>query len=144
MSVTVKVKGINRARNNVRTLTRKVQNNADLAVEQWAKKVQRESVRRIKSPPKTGRVYSRSGGRTHRASAPGESPAEDTGALSRSIRVRGRKGSLRRRIGSRLIYAWWETGIRGQPERPYLRPSLRAKKREGVLGVVRALRSTFR
>lgn len=144
MSVTVKVKGIDTARANVRTLTRKVRANTDLAVDQWAGKVKRESIRRIKSPPKTGRVYSKGGGRTHRASAPGESPAEDTGTLSRSIKVRGRKGSLRRRIGSRLIYAWWETGIRGQPERPYLRPSLKAKKREGVLGVVRALRSTFR
>lgn len=35
--------------------------------------------------PKTGRLYRRPGGRIHRASAPGEAPATDTGALIASV-----------------------------------------------------------
>jgi hypothetical protein len=41
--------------------------------------------RSMKNSPKTGRVYRR-GRKTHRASAPGEPPAVDTGDLVKSIR----------------------------------------------------------
>jgi phage gpG-like protein len=41
-----------------------------------------EMIRKIESPPKTGRIYG-----THQASAPGEPPANDTGELAASITV---------------------------------------------------------
>ena len=46
--------------------------------------IEREIVRLIESPPKTGRLYL-IGGRIHRASAWGESPATLTGTLADSV-----------------------------------------------------------
>lgn len=45
--------------------------------------INRETVRLIQSPPKTGRLYRFKGG-LHQASAPGEAPANKTGNLSRT------------------------------------------------------------
>lgn len=49
-----------------------------------APEIEREVVRMIKEPPKTGRLYS-FGGRIHQASAPGEAPADLTGQLAESV-----------------------------------------------------------
>lgn len=54
--------------------------------------------------PKSGRVYRRAGGRSHRASAPGEYPAKDTGRHVATIshRINGRTEMV---IGSGMFYA---------------------------------------
>lgn len=56
--------------------------------------------------PASGRTYRR-GRATHRASAPGEPPAPDTGTLQRSVMFKVRKTSLGwvAEVGSRLRYA---------------------------------------
>jgi len=61
------------------------------AVMKTALDVDRDIKKRIQSGPKSGRVYSRSRGlnrRTHQASAPGQAPATDTGALVQSVTFR--------------------------------------------------------
>ena len=66
----------------------------------------RDSERAFKegiASPKHGRLYRRSGGRTHRASAPGEYPARDSGATERSISSRVRKREAT--IGTSTFYA---------------------------------------
>lgn len=52
------------------------------ALEKVAQEMKAEMIRKIESPPKTGRIYG-----THQASAPGEAPAADTGTLAGSITV---------------------------------------------------------
>lgn len=42
-------------------------------------------IERVLQPPKTGVIYPRGPNRTHQASAPGESPANDTGNLAKNI-----------------------------------------------------------
>jgi hypothetical protein len=61
----------------------------------------------IQGPPKTGREYPRgkNGEKVHRASAPGEAPATDSGTLVSSIYNEDR-GKYARAIGSRLFYAY--------------------------------------
>jgi hypothetical protein len=61
----------------------------------------------IQGPPKTGREYPRgaNGDNIHRASAPGEAPATDTGALVNSIYIT-EIDALTYAIGSRLEYAF--------------------------------------
>jgi hypothetical protein len=87
-----------------------------------------EGNRLIASPPKTGRIYRRRGVE-HQASAPGESPASDTGALiATSQPSYPDQGSLFDIVG----YANWSTGYaafleRGTAKmepRPYARPAL--------------------
>ena len=62
----------------VRQEVRKVVVETTYAVEQRAKVA-------IQSGPKTGRIYYREDAPPHRASAPGEAPATDTGDLAASI-----------------------------------------------------------
>lgn len=59
----------------------------------------------IKDGAKTGRIYRR-GNIEHRASAPGESPANDTGTLINSIYYK-QNTKLQATIGSRLNYAYY-------------------------------------
>jgi hypothetical protein len=59
----------------------------------WAAQTHKREVQRLmRSSPASGRVYLR-GGRAHRASAPGEPPAVDTGTLVRNVEaIVGRQG----------------------------------------------------
>lgn len=85
--------------------------------------VQRAAVRSLKQAG-TGRQYGR-----HRASAPGQPPATDTGRLAASVREelgRDSKG-LVEVIGTDVRYArFLELGTRTTAPRPFLRPALRA------------------
>ena len=74
------------------------------------------------SKPGTGRVYQRRG-TTHRASAPGESPALDTGALRNSIRsevVRTATGFVGKVIASASYAQALEFGTEKMAPRPFL------------------------
>lgn len=63
------------------------------------------------------------GTRIHRASAPGQPPAEDTGRTYRDINVRRMaKGTYRVRFGGAAGYL--EFGTRNMRERPYIIPAI--------------------
>lgn len=74
--------------------------------------------------PKTGRTSPRPGGITHRASAPGEAPAVDTGRLFNSIffeMVSPTKG----RVTVNAPYAaYLEDGTVHMAVRPFVRPAV--------------------
>lgn len=61
-----------------------------------------EAFRRGMRSPKSGRIYRRRG-RLHRASAPGEYPAVDTGNLIASMKSHQRKNEVG--IGTNMFYA---------------------------------------
>lgn len=87
-------------------------------------KVKGEMIRRIKSPPKTGRVYTRRGIR-HQASAPGEAPATDTGNLINSIDIFPNPALLSVSVNVAASYAAaLEFGTQKIQPRPYARVSL--------------------
>ena len=74
----------------------------------------------MRDSPASGRTYRR-GGVTHQASAPGEPPAPDTGALVRSIlwQVRSEGGRWFAEVGTTLPYALYleygaARGVRGK------------------------------
>ena len=80
--------------------------------------------RAIQGPPKTGRLYNRRGNIVHRASAPGQAPATDTGALVSSIAYK-QQSPMEATISSRLKYApWLEFGTRKMAPRPAWRPAV--------------------
>jgi len=100
------------------------------------------SRRLIIDPPKTGRLYRISGRkRKHRASAPGQPPANMTGSLQRSISFKI-KGAESMEFGSNpqksdsakktWLYARrLEVGDARIARRPYLEPSVRKNARNG-------------
>lgn len=93
------------------------------ALSRVAIKVERRA-KQLASTPGTGRRYGR-----HRASAPGNPPAPDTGRLRASIsREVGKVGTvLVARVGTDVAYGrYLELGTSRMAARPFLRPALDA------------------
>lgn len=84
MQIDVKVEGLDRIERATREVQLAVNTELKKALFASAKQVESEAKRSITSGQKTGRVYKRRSV-THRASAPGEAPASDTGRLVNSI-----------------------------------------------------------
>ena len=108
--------------------------------------IEREVVRLIKSPPKTGRLYLR-GGRIHQASAPGEAPANESGMLAESIGFKvssptqlviGNEASIAP-YGRRLELGDDFTGRGSIAARPFVKPGALSKAREVEQAVVRGV-----
>lgn len=88
----------------------------------------------IMTGTKSGQVYVR-GTRSHRASAPGEAPANDTGRLVNSIRARLEQG-LTWRVGADARYAApLELGTNRIAPRPFLAPALESVKAQFIAAV---------
>lgn len=116
VDVTVDVRGIDNLQARLPLLSALVRK-AALDVEAWAKLA-------VQSPPKTGRVYPRPGGKRHQASAPGEAPATDTGNLVNSIGMRP-AGKDSYAVFARAKYALGlEVGTARVAARPFLVPAL--------------------
>jgi hypothetical protein len=83
----------------------------------------------IKKPPKSGRVYFIKGKR-HRASAPGEPPANLSGKLMRSVHSRT-YGWHKMEFGDAAPHGkFLELGTRKMQPRPHLTRTVRAKRRD--------------
>jgi hypothetical protein len=94
----------------------------------------------IRKGPKTGRLYKRGKrGRVHRASAPGETPASDSGHLINSVQVSPFTNPL---VGEVVVAADYAAYLElGAPRahlepRPYIKPA--------VQGVISKLQSATR
>lgn len=109
------------------------------AVEAQALDIRGGIQRRIQRGPKTGRTYLR-GTVSHRASAPGEAPATDTGTLASSLTFR-RVDALTAEIESRLAYApMLEFGTSRMDPRTAWVPEAEAKAPDFVRRVTDAIR----
>ena len=92
-----------------------------------AMRVEGTAKERIQRPPKTGRLYRTYNKRKlHRASAPGESPATDSGTLASRVFHEVQTGGFEASVFSDVDYAGYlEFGTRRMAPRPYLAPALR-------------------
>lgn len=102
--------------------TPEIEKQLDDALEQFVKDgavyIEGELKRRI-AVPKTGRAYKRGKTRVHIASAPGESPASDSGNLIGSIGPPIYPSTLEAVIGTAVEYAGYlESGTRRMAARP--------------------------
>lgn len=89
--------------------------------------VRTEAVTLMQNSPRGGRVYRR-GGVSHKASAPGEPPAPDTGFLMRSIGTSVDPETLVGTVSFTARYARaLEYGTARMAARPFARPALANK-----------------
>jgi hypothetical protein len=96
-----------------------------------ANDVRNEILRRILQTEKSGKVYIRRGV-AHKASAPGEAPASDTGDLARGITVVINPQALTARVNSGAAHSLpLEFGTPTIEPRPHMRVSL-ASQRENI------------
>ena len=102
-----------------------VSQTADRAALKAAHAYRKLIIERIMRGQKAGRVYG-----NHQASAPGESPANDTAALVRSIRVEHVPGSGRARVVIASAYGkMLELGTRHMAPRPFATPAIQDLKK---------------
>jgi len=103
MSVKIEAKNLPEVTAALGAVSAAVQAEVAKAVTATALELTGDVQRRIQRGPATGREYTR-GNVTHRASAPGEAPATDTGTLASSITY-AQAGPLTAEVVSRLDYA---------------------------------------
>jgi hypothetical protein len=94
-----------------------------------------EYIRLILKTSKSGRIYTRRGVK-HRASAPGEPPASDTGALVRSARVRAIPNQARAHV---VIGASYARRLELEMNRPALGRALKEKRQEMIRTIRREM-----
>ncbi|QDP54147.1 MAG: hypothetical protein GOVbin4685_7 [Prokaryotic dsDNA virus sp.] len=98
---------------------------------------------RMQQGPATGRTYKRRSV-VHRASAPGEPPAPDTGVLLGSI-YHERAGQFSAVVGSRLAYAaFLEWGTFKMAPRPAWTPEVESAKQPFYADIERAIAGEIR
>ena len=87
-----------------------------------------EAIRSIQSGAKSGKTYKRyNPTRTHKASAPGEAPASDTGFLVSNIRVKDQKDFVE--VRSEASYSkFLEYGTSKMLARPFMFPASEKSK----------------
>lgn len=116
----VEIRGVEELQAAIRQFGQDVQDQVTAAIEATALETITTVRKAIQGPPKTGREYPRGkkGKIVHRASAPGEAPATDTGALVSSTYFT-KVDPFTAAIGSRLAYAFHlEFGTRRMAKRP--------------------------
>lgn len=118
-------------------------------LQQGGQLVADEAARRIIDGPKTGAVRPSKWrkGAKHQASAPGESPASDSGRLAQSITWVGQEAALQVDIGTATPYAApLELGTEDGTiaPRPFLGPALRDMRGRISAGITEAVRRSTR
>jgi hypothetical protein len=128
-AISLSVSNVKELQAAIKAIGGKAARNVSRAIEATALGINRDVKDAIQRGDKTGRVYQR-GNITHRASAPGEAPATDTGTLvsSESIYYE-RESDLVSIIGSRLAYAYYlEFGTMRIAPRPSWMPAVEANR----------------
>lgn len=106
--------------------------------------VRTEALRLILQTTKSGRTY-RTRGVIHRASAPGEPPASDTGRLVNSITTKYDQKTIAGRVEANTRYAeFLEYGTMKMAERPFMRPALANKRDEFLKSVEAAIAAALK
>ena len=122
--VKVEIKGLKEVQDAIRAYQGDISKQLGLIVNAAALEAVSDVRRAIQGPPKTGREYPRGRDKIHRASAPGQAPATDTGTLVSSIYNEDR-GRNAKAIGSRLPYAFYlEFGTFKMDARPAWVPAV--------------------
>ena len=126
-AISLNVSNVKELQAAINAIGGKAERNVSRAIEATALGINRDVKDAIQRGDKTGRVYQR-GNITHRASAPGEAPATDTGTLVSSIYYEPQSGLLSM-IGSRLAYAYYlEFGTMRIAPRPSWMPAVEANR----------------
>jgi hypothetical protein len=124
--VKIEINGLKDVQDAIRAYQGDISKQLGLIVDAAALEAVTNVRKAIQGPPKTGREYPRGikSDKVHRASAPGQAPATDTGTLVSSIYIEDR-GPNTKAIGSRLPYAFYlEFGTFKMASRPSWIPAV--------------------
>ena len=126
--MTFKFSGIQDATKALEKVKEDLENNMQEILLGGGQLIRGEAIRSIQSGAKSGKTYKRyNPTRTHKASAPGEAPASDTGFLVSNIRVKDQKDLVQ--VRSEASYSkFLEYGTSKMLARPFLFPAMEKSK----------------
>ena len=124
MEVSIQVKGLKQALSALRRLEKNMEQPFREVVMGGAQLIRGEAIKSIQTGAKSGRIYEKyNPRRTHRASAPGQAPASDTGNLVRNIAVKMESRDQVAVVSSAPYSQFLEFGTSKMLPRPFLFPA---------------------
>lgn len=141
MNLTVKIDGLDQLSRSSRMVRQSVEREMQIGLKLSSEKVRESAIESILSGNKSGRTYVR-GSVTHRASAKGEAPANDTGRLASSIiTIQNSLEALVIAGRGMVRYAsFLEFGTTKMGERPFMMPALEKNRTWIIDRLKRAVR----
>jgi HK97 gp10 family phage protein len=143
MQISIKVSGLEKALEVLRKAETELQEPIKDTLKGGAQLIRGEAIKSIQSGSKTGRTYKRyNPTRTHRASAPGEAPASDTGNLVSNIMVQEKGDSIE--VQSNAEYSkFLEYGTSKMEARPFLFPAYEMSREKIVQAIFKKVSQTI-
>ena len=130
MQVTLTVKNLKKVMGQLKQLNKQLEPDFQEIVKGGGQLIRGEAIKSIQQGAKSGIVYEKyNPRRTHRASAPGESPASDTGNLVSKIIVK-QQSKDKVNVESNANYsAFLEYGTSKMQPRPFMLPAFEKSKK---------------
>ena len=126
--LTFKFNGVQDATKALEKVKEDLENNMQEILLGGGQLIRGEAIRSIQQGAKSGKTYKKyNPTRTHKASAPGEAPASDTGFLVSNIRVKDQKDFVE--VRSEASYSkFLEYGTSKMLARPFMFPAMEKSK----------------
>ena len=145
MNISIKIKNINEALKKFDTLKKDLQEPFREVIQGGAQLIRGEAIKDIQTGVKSGRIYEKyNPRRTHRASAPGQSPASDTGNLVRNIAVKMESRDQVAVVSSAPYSQFLEFGTSKMLPRPFLFPATQRSKKKIAMAIFNRVVSEIR
>ena len=136
MKIGIQVKNLNVALKKFDSLKKDLETPFREVIAGGAQLIRGQAIRSIQTGPKSGRIYEKyNPRRTHRASAPGQAPASDTGNLVSQIRVREENKDLIKVESNALYSSFLEFGTSKMLARPFLFPATESSRQKIIQAV---------
>lgn len=130
MQIDIRVKNLKQAMAKLKNLEKDLEPDFQEVVKGGAQLIRGEAVKSIQSGAKSGIVYEKyNPRRTHRASAPGEAPASDTGNLVSKIIVKQKSKNITNVESNANYSAFLEYGTSKMEPRPFMLPAFEKSKK---------------
>jgi len=125
----MKLEGLEGLQAALSEMTKEIEAEVDKAIDATGLELRGNIIKNYQRGPASGATYEKyNPRRTHRASAPGEAPATDTGRLASSVNYK-KDGAMSATVGSEIVYAaMLEFGTSRIAPRPAWVPAVEAMR----------------
>ena len=131
MQISIQVKGFKKVMSSLKNLEQDLEKPFREVIVGGAQLIRGEAIKSIQSGPKSGRIYEKyNPRRTHKASAPGQAPASDTGNLIRNIVVKQENPDLVKVESNAIYSSFLEFGTSKMLARPFLFPATERSRKK--------------
>lgn len=130
MNIKFNVKNLKKVLSQLENLDKQLEPDFQEIVKGGAQLIRGEAIKSIQQGSKSGIVYEKyNPRRTHRASAPGEAPASDTGNLVSKITVKQKSKNVTNVLSNADYSAFLEYGTSKMEPRPFMLPAFEKSKK---------------